>query len=167
MTLLRNVGTSLTNNVTVDYTGSLTLNSDSRMTYCMLVKIPNLNYIENFYSSTTELSGTTPFINMTIGKGTWIFMANVRFTCVTTTTVTSIGMGIGPNSNCSGIWGGYSRSCNFNMTANTTTQDMFLYHVWKNTTSNQTVYICMGISGGNFKISTDNNYTYFKAIKIA
>jgi hypothetical protein len=168
MTLLRSVGTSLTNTVTVDYTGSLSLVYDTKFTYCMLVKIPNLNYIEKFYSSTSEISGTTSFPNMTIGKGTWIFMTNVRFTCVATTTVTSIGMSIGPNSNCTGIWSGYSRACNFNMTANTTTQDMFLYHVRKNTTSNQNVYACMGITAGpNFKISTDNNYTYFKAIKIA
>jgi hypothetical protein len=168
MTLLRSVGTSITNTVTVDYTGSLNLSNEVRFTYCMLVKIPNLNYIEKFYSSTSEISGATSFLNMTIGKGTWIFMANVRFTCVATTTVTSIGMNIGPNSDCTSIWTGYSRACNFTMTANTTTQDMFLYHVRKNTVINQNVYVCMGITaGGNFKISTDNNYTSFKAIKIA
>lgn len=168
MTLLRSVGSSITNNVTVDYTGSLTLNTDARMTYCMLVKIPNLNYIEMFGSSASGLlSGNISFSNMTIGKGTWIFMVNVRFTCITTFTVTSIGMSIGPNSNCSGIWGGYSKDCNFTMTANTSTQDMFLYHVCKNTTSNQTVYACMGITGGSFKISNENNSTSFKAIKIA
>jgi hypothetical protein len=167
MTLLKGLGTSITNTVTVDYTGSLSLAYDARFTYCMLVKIPNLNFIENYYSSSSELSGTKQFINITIGIGTWIFMANVRFSCVVTTTVTSLGMNIGPNSDCSNVWGGYSRACNFTMTGNSSTQDMFLYHVRKNTTSNQTVYICMGISGGNFKISTDNNYTYFKAIKIA
>jgi hypothetical protein len=175
--------TSLSNTISVNFSsGTLKASPDPKLTYTMIVTIP---YISIQQTSTILLSVTpssiTDFSNgnrrsfgqLTLDIGKYILLSSARFSCTNSSNtnfsqIKTMGIMIVPNSSCTGTIAQFINYCDFKMTT-TDSQDIFLCQVYEITNPNQIMYTCLQIhtNAATINLSTNPNYTYFKAIKIA
>ena len=176
--------TAISNTITVNYSsGTIKVSPDPKLSYYAIMNIPYQSILE---SSILALSikvaepdgninggSRTSFGQLTLGIGKWLLLSSARFSCTNSSntnfsTIKMMGIMFVPNISCMGTIAHFFTCCNFKMIT-TDSQDIFLSHIYENSTPNQIMSTCLEIhtDAATITMSTDPRYTYFKAIRVA